>query len=183
MKRKKIFIPTDDSTIRDGNYVNNTHGHLNYFVVKSDAIGYARKAYIRFDLSNLNESYIRAKLNLFAKAIQRAPTRTIDVYLTSTDWDETTLTWNNAPALGDKIASLEIKNTTGAKDDTGYWFEFDLTRFIGPNMDAISLALVDNGPHASGSDVTFSSKEGITNWPNLTFELGTPVEIENMTLD
>ncbi len=68
------------------------------------------ESYIKFDLSTVPSNVHKAELRLDFFYIQA--TTTINIYETSTYWDEYTITWSNAPALGGLVASTNVAEET-----------------------------------------------------------------------
>jgi hypothetical protein len=114
--------------------------------------------YIKFDLANLGQvtgnNVSKATLVLYTDSVLASGT--MDVYQVNGAWSERTITWNNAPALGNQILSavavtkpgylsLDVTSTVQA------WLNGTLTNY--------GIALVPS----SGSKilVSFDSKENI----------------------
>ena len=73
-----------------------------------NVIGSGVNSYIRFDLTALppgltSSNVSKATLRLNINGV--TPAGTFDVYLVTGSWTEAALTFNNAPALGMKVAS------------------------------------------------------------------------------
>ncbi len=88
----------------------------------------------------------------------------VNVYgVSNTGWSESTLSWNNKPALGSVIS------TTTVTDSIGRYYSWDLTAYVkgekAAGRNAISLALV-NGT-ATETKISFNAKEAATNVPQL----------------
>ncbi len=98
---------TEDTFVRDGNSSN--FGSLNNLRVSSgtDADD-KRTIYMKFDLTSITQ-LDNAIVRLFANTVEigGAP---VTIYETSNNWDESTLTSNNAPALGKVITTSYISN-------------------------------------------------------------------------
>ena len=68
-----------------------------YIGVASDAL-WTGRSYLKFDLSGLDSPVTSARLWLYLTQKFDEPDRPVGAYLTTDDWSEATLTWNNAPA-------------------------------------------------------------------------------------
>lgn len=85
------------------------------------------EAYIKFDLSNAPNSFHKAELRLEFIYVQS--TIQIYIYETLTSWGEFTITWNNAPAYGNPVASVIVSNedlynidiTDDVQSESGNW--------------------------------------------------------------
>jgi len=159
--------PVADAYVRDGSYASTNFGADSVLFVKSDAAGYARKSYLKYDYASFGgSSASSAKLRLYAGAVNTAPSRTISVYGTTKTWSETGLTWNNAPAGATLIGSFNAGNTAGA------WYEVDVTGYVNSNMSdkQVSFLLVNEGAFSSTGDVQFNSREASVQPPELVIE-------------
>lgn len=104
-------------------------------------------AYLHFDIPKLKDEpgLKKAVLRLYA---HEASERGIAVYIADDrDWEETRITYNNAPRMGGRsVQSVSIKE--------GGWFEIDVTSLVRGKSE-ISLVLTVTGD----SEVSFSSRE------------------------
>jgi len=161
-----LLRATDDGYARDGSYANTNFGAATQLQLKQDAAGYARESFLRFDLASLT-SITSAKLRLFGRMDNGVtPSLGFNVYAASptTAWNETTLTWNNRPAVTSSMAIAKA-TVTGT---TGKWYELDLTTFLKQQLAAgatsVTLVLKATGP--SNGPIVFDSDEG-ANRPEL----------------
>lgn len=155
-----VLYPSADAYVRDGSYATSNYGSDSSLPVKKDAAGYSRKAYVNFDIRPIASTNIQyAKLRFYVTAVNTASTRTIQIYNTATGWNETSITWNNAPVKGSTlIGSLTIPNTAA-----NTWQEVDITSYLTAHQadGQLSFLLVNEGTAGSTTDVTFSSREGM----------------------
>lgn len=153
------FNTIDDAYIRDGKYANDTFGSDTKLVVKSDNTSYARKAYLKFDYASLSKTDIEsAILKFYVNYVNMDPSRTVKLYGTHNEsWNESDLTWNNAPSPNEYITSIEISNIG--------WYEVDITNYIKSNIDnkQISIVLQNESAFSGRSDFFISSKESELN--------------------
>ena len=127
--------PTDDSYVRD-NYVNTNYGTASVMWIddETDKIGF-----VKFDLSGISDPIISATLELTGK--DDATGGNVSVYSIADDnWDETTITYNNAPAKGTLLgySSLGTPGTVYSIDVSG----FVISEKSGDNI--VSLLLNDH---------------------------------------
>lgn len=117
----------DDAYVRGGSYGSQNFGIESGMMVKNDggsSSSYWRQAYLKFTLpETTGDAVTSAKARLYLSSIGTA-VGTENVYLVSNDWTESTITANNAPALGEVIAAFDPKS---AQD--GY-VEIDLTAAV-----------------------------------------------------
>ena len=106
----------DDNFIRGGqpDTVQLFSGDL--LVKKSASIDFARKAYVKFDLDGCNPDGSKAAEFLIRSAISPTADFTVNVFGLiydpapgwQTNWSESALTWNNAPANLDTISGIDL---------------------------------------------------------------------------
>lgn len=95
---------TDDAFIQGGADANTNYGTWSYNIVEGSTGIYARKTYIKFDLSGISSTITSATLYLVPTIVTGINTDAI-YPVANTSWTETEITWNNAPALGTTPAS------------------------------------------------------------------------------
>jgi len=104
-----------------------------------------RFGFLKFDI-NVPGTIISAKLKLYNSSTKN---RGVNVYsVIDTSWDETSITWNNQPAIGAAIVKADVLENS--------WQEFDLTGQVTANG-LLSLALKRD---ASDSRREVISREG-----------------------
>lgn len=158
-----FHIPIADAYVQSGGQANNNFGNNPSLVVKSDVAGYGRKSYLKFDVGEINHDQVEsAVLRLYAAGVNTDPERTINIYVTDNQWNESTITWNNAPAGADQLSSITVTRETG-------WYEFDLTEYFKSNAieGIVSFLVMNPGPNTQKNDVSFTSREGDGNKPQL----------------
>jgi hypothetical protein len=102
-----VFEPIDDSAVRDGGSANvNQSGATSTLLdVKSDAAGYRREVYLKFDFNDFIGNVGNAKVVLTPTVV--SATVNHNIYLVSdSSWTETGITWNNKPASSTLIATV-----------------------------------------------------------------------------
>ncbi len=153
------FQQEADATVResvpDGNY-----GKDNSLDVLMSAFGENRKSYLRFSLENITGFISGASLHFQGKqASGSQDPYYISVYSTPSNWNEDSITWNNAPAQG-HTALASVNVNTNQK----LWWEFSgskLTEIINSalllNRDSVSFVLASSS--SAFSEVWFQSHE------------------------
>jgi hypothetical protein len=150
--------PTYDSYIQGGDNSGTNFGDNEDIRIKgSDNLNFCRKGLLQFDLSSISEVNT-ATLRLYANV---ANSYTLTAFATTDDWDESSVTWDSAPAEGSAIASTAISAE-------GVYYEWDVTSYIKEQLSAdgkASIYLID--PNLLKENVDFNSKEMGLNPPEL----------------
>ncbi|MEN7550585.1 DNRLRE domain-containing protein [Rapidithrix thailandica] len=100
-KKDQAISPAQDAFIRSGAYADNNY-NISILEIKSDGWNYTRDFYMGFDLSNIEQEIVGAKVKLTTK-IGTTPgggTNHHVRFVQDDSWDESTVTWNNGPAYG-----------------------------------------------------------------------------------
>ena len=114
------LLPVADAYVQDGKNANINYGQNPYLVAKSDAVDFSREIYLLYDLSSLPSDISDIQLSRIeltggvANEIDTA-NAVWEYYATSsTNWQEKSINWNNAPKDGSKLGEvngkLKIKN-------------------------------------------------------------------------
>jgi hypothetical protein len=151
------LAPTDDSYVYEGSNAAKNYGSSTIMAVKTSA-GSDRYAFLKFDLSSLS-SVSSAKLRVYGSA---SAATTLNAYSTGDSWSESTLTWNNMPAIGSVINGVPI-NTTKT------YYEIDVTSYVQAELAGdqnASFVLEET----VGKYSTFNSKEASSNAPQLVVD-------------
>jgi beta-glucanase (GH16 family) len=148
------LAPTADSYVRDGSYAGTNFGSANVLIVKSDATGYNRQSYLRFDLSQVTGKVQQATLYLTPTGVGQ--TNVLDrLGVANNDtWTESGLTWNNQPGYSSILS-------TGKVYDANIVNDLDATAGTIAGT-PVSLELLPNGVTGSNAWVNFASREAIT---------------------
>jgi len=151
--------------VRDGSYGFTNFGASPTLEVKKSTPSYNREVLLKFDLSALS-SVSNAKLRLFG-GLQDSVAASIGLAIHSagdTGWNESTLTWNNKPAVdANALATTTIAGTTAK------WYEIDLTNYIKLKVAAAAdtVTLVLRSTTATSTLCQFNSDEAAANQPQL----------------
>ena len=115
--------PTDDSWI-ELEYPDRNNGRDKVIHAKTDATT-VRRIYLKFDLSVIptDKVIVSAKLYLYCVAADPPGNVQVNVHKTDDNWNEHTITWNNAPPVGTFVAS---NATVGG---TGKSYSWDVTSY------------------------------------------------------
>ncbi len=159
--------PTADSYVQGGNKANKNFGIARTLKARTDATAAKNfDSYLKFDTTTV-PVFSAAKLRLYASLSKTGTVGTTLYAVSSTSWSETTITWNNKPALGAALASGAITSKTLS------WYEFDVTGYLlaerAAGRNVISLAL--HAPVASSLTVDVKSRQANANKPQLVFAM------------
>jgi hypothetical protein len=122
-----------------------------------------RRAYLRFDVQGVSSSIARATLRLYA---QNGSLVGYDVRpVADNAWNELTLTYNTAPAMGN------IAGSSGPYV-TGNWVAVDVTSLVSGNG-LLSLVLTT----ADTNTLILSSREAGANAPQLVIQTSQPLSL------
>ncbi|MEC5146992.1 DNRLRE domain-containing protein [Chitinophaga sp. 212800010-3] len=155
-----------DAYVRDGSYAGINYGTDTLLIVKSDAVSYARKSYLKFNFTQVGSPNVSAA-NLSMYCIGAGTTNTINIYSTTTkSWVENAITWNNAPMDTTLVGQVTV---TGAG-----WYNMDVTSAVNRELQAgskvVSLLLMNTGPFNSNGYTSFYSRETAVNKPVLQLQ-------------
>ncbi|TLX70658.1 DNRLRE domain-containing protein [Labilibacter sediminis] len=150
--------PTHDAYVRGGSSADINYGTNTDLLVKMTAIeDYNRKIYLQFDLSEYN-NIESATLRLYANQVSPF---TVTAYEASNNsWDESSITWNNAPAQGAAIDAVAITTS-------GRYFEWDVTSYIAQAAGNNVVTIILSDASTTDASIFFNSKEVGTNSPKL----------------
>ena len=137
----------EDSHIRENSNIN--FGSLNTLrTSRGSNSSDNRTIYMKFDLSRISD-VSHAVVRLFASSSSEGP---ITVYETSNNWEENSLTANNAPALGQAITTTYLSN-----DDQFY--DWNITDYAQENEGSIISIAFNIGP-SNNANYEFGSIQG-----------------------
>jgi hypothetical protein len=138
----RVFTCSADAPVYASAPDRNYGGYNAYTITAGTPL---RQAYLRFNVSGLTAPVASATLRLFIPT--NGTTNGPLVALTSNDWSEYTITWNNRPAPGSTVANAGSLNPGG-------WAEYDVSSaIVGDGV--YSFALVGE----SSDGVEFASRE------------------------
>jgi subtilisin family serine protease len=158
------LTPVADAHVRDGSSADTNFGTAASMEQKfSTVAGNHRRTFVRFSLTGVGSTVTSATLRLFGNSVTSA--KLVGVYaVANVTWGETTITWNNAPAIGAKQGASKSVGTTGA------YVEWDLTSYLQAQKTAgataVSFEVKQDTANNEGPTV-FSSREAASNRPQL----------------
>ncbi|MDQ8005879.1 MAG: sialate O-acetylesterase [Pedobacter sp.] len=154
--QSQTFTATDDAMIYQASQSNN-YGTNQSLLVKIQN-GQTRYSYIKFNLSSFNLNATgKAIIKLYCSAKETA-NNTINLLPVDNGWQESTLSWSNAPSRTG--APIVGSNTI---TEAGKYYEWDITSYIqslnvSSSSNTIVSFVVSDG-NTSNSTITFRSKE------------------------
>jgi len=159
-----INNPVADSYVREGTNAGNNYGTETFIKVKlNSTASNNRRGYLRFSLGNVGPTVTSAKLRLYGVATTN--TKNVGVHAVSnTTWGETTITFNNAPAMISPAIQTRPITTTAA------YVEWDVTAYVQAqrtaNATAVSLGLLTTSSFPD-TETNINSRENTANKPIL----------------
>lgn len=114
-----------DTFVRGGTYANNNYGtNVTAEVRMSTTADNYRDTYFLFDLTNVN-NITSAVVHYYGRMGSTTASALNEVHAeATTDWSETTMTYNNRPAMGDILGSVTVTGSTYA------WYDVDVTAYV-----------------------------------------------------
>jgi parallel beta helix pectate lyase-like protein/pectate lyase-like protein len=114
------------------------------------------RSYLRFEVQGINSRVSRATLRIFANSAASAGVAANSV--SDNGWTESTVNYNNAPAIGNALGS-------SGPVSAGIWISMDVTTYITGNG-TYNLALTTPGSTA----ISLASRESGANAPQLVIQ-------------
>ena len=146
---KTTLQPTDDAGV-NSYFDDDNYGASFYMGVGQELFGYD-VSYIKFDIPETNKKIISATIKTYWYNFMLQSRMNLCAGTTTNDWNENTITWNNAPYFYyDIIDSQLIGN--------GEWFNFDVIDYI-PESGEFSIIIFEEA--ISGKYLQGDTKEGI----------------------
>gem|GEM_PF-1297009 len=154
---------TADTYDRGGTYAEDNFGTAENIYVKGSPTSedFTRRGYLKFDVSGVSlEKILRAEIQLYTEYVH--DDMQLGLYSIPDNWEEQTLTWSNAPEMGELLLLQDIK-----KADEGTWVHLDVTAYLINQGTGGFLSIGIEDPFQSNNHVRFTTKEGGTNIPQL----------------
>lgn len=154
------LYPTHDSWV-EAEFPNDNHGSETSLRVRSDSR--TRRSYLKFDLNSVpaGKTITSVKLYLYCNYMDANPSVEIYVHETGDNWNEASITWNNAPAVGAFITSISVGGT-------GQYYCWDITpygeaQYSGDKILSVVVKLFLDNPAQDNPNLAryFASKESI----------------------
>jgi RHS repeat-associated protein len=149
----QTLTPSGDAHVRGGSAANNNYGGVVLLGVRTanNALN-TYWSYLKFDTSGVSGQVISARLRLFTALSSNGSVQT-NLHAAPATWGETTITWNNKPALGAQLGSFTVANT-------GYvWFELDVTAHVQAELAQGVVGFALANPAVSSQLVAVQSRE------------------------
>jgi hypothetical protein len=158
LKLNETLAPTDDAYVQSGANAGNNYGNDPLLIVKINPPDLTRHSYVKFDLTQLNGQVTKATLRLYGSRQGTNSMSKDSAYeVTDTTWTQGTITWNNAPALGNKLFTETVTSTPK-------WYSWDVTAWVKAQQAAgaklVSLAVAMDVLPADGYRDNFTSTRG-----------------------
>jgi len=154
-----------DAYVRSGAYASTNYGSDPQLIVKISPPDFTRYSFVKFDLSTITGTISSAKLRIYGAREGTNSSSSDSCYAVSdTTWKESTITWNNMPALGTKQSTTTVTSTA-------QWYEWDVTSYLQAQKNAgktlVTLAVAMDTLPADNLRDNFNSKEAGSNAPTL----------------
>src|SRR5439155_26450565 len=120
-----------------------------------------QRTFLRFDLSGISGTINSSKLRMFISAEgNSAPNRTHDVHRVTATWTDTSITWNNQPAVAGSPTNSQTTPLTSAVPTFMRWtVTSDVAAFVAGTFSNFGWRVSDPGATGSNTDVTYESTE------------------------
>jgi hypothetical protein len=137
--------PEADAFVRAGSTSDTNYGtEISLQVAGTDESSLTRQSYLRFDLSSIAQNFSQATLRLKLSS-NRSEDAHNARFVSDDSWEETRITWNNKPVLGEELDSDLIP-------ENGEWLELDVTEKVRDELTGdqlFSVAVVSAGSGAA----------------------------------
>jgi RHS repeat-associated protein len=149
----QTLTPSGDAHVRGGSAANNNYGGVVLLGVRtaSNALN-TYWSYIKFNTSGVSGQVTSAKLRVFTALSSSGSVQT-NLYAVPATWGETTITWNNKPALGTQLGTFTV-NTTGY-----VWKEIDVTAHVQAQLAQGAVGFALTNPSQSSQLTAVQARE------------------------
>ena len=137
-------------------------------VKKDDAQKITRRAFIKFDTTatsfgEATKATLRLECLYLSKDENEIAGRDINLYATSSDWNEGGFNWTTQPAVTEKIADIDSASFVGYQ-----WIEIDVTDYIKAHLgETVTFSIWNEGIDSEGNYIDFHSRESARHEPQL----------------
>ncbi|MHB9070163.1 MAG: DNRLRE domain-containing protein [Sedimentisphaerales bacterium] len=154
----RIYTLTPDADCYVDNWNPDTVNNGSPLHVGNYEVGRAFNTLLNFTLPGIadDEEVSQAKLSLYQGGLANLSSATFPIYEINGTWSETTCTWNNQPAIVDKIT--EFTTTTGNDNSR---IDIDLSEYVKSKSSGSSVNIMVryNIAEAGYANIGFSSKD------------------------
>ena len=166
--QEQVINASMDTYIRAGSYADDNFGSVEELYLKGHPSkpNYERQMLFQFDLSSLSQgtTIVNGKIRLYCT--YSAGNHTITLFKTSDNWTEQSVTWNNAPSIGEEITSFAIND-----EHVDSYIEIDIADYIYEQKEGdkvLSIIIADT--QQSNKHSKYLTKEAPDNNPELLVE-------------
>ncbi len=149
--------PVADAQIRSGAFANTNYGSDAFMGVVGNGGDWNIEGYVRFDLSAITGIGSSAQLRIYVENTGTTPVEVRATADADDDWNESTITWNNAPAVNQLISTISSSSTG--------WISIDVTSLV-QNEQLGNNVLTLNFVHGGTDYMAMTTREG-SNAPEL----------------
>ena len=178
------LLPIADTYVVNDSAKTTDFGNEDRLRVKKDDEGQlTRNAFLKFDLSkvsleSVNKAVIRIECQYLSKNEADIKGRDVNLYATSSDWQESSFNWDTQPAVIEKIADVESSLFVGYQ-----WVEIDVTDYLKAHMgETVTFLICNEGVSSEGNYLDFNSSEKAGHEPQLVI-VGMGIPDENAEAD
>lgn len=151
-----------DSYVNGGTNANTNFGKANTLIVKKDSPTYAREAYIKFPISDIDRNSVNKvfmSLHVSHANTSAHTIRWVFSHVEDNNWDELGITWNNRPMPTTTIATMPTVSV-------GSEIQVDITNYVIKELDKgseyVTIHIDGDMRAADGkSDAQFYSRESV----------------------
>ena len=150
--------PAGDSWV-EAEFPNGNHGSDTSLRVKSDSR--TRRSYLQFDLNSVPSGKSVTSIKLCLYCTYKSWESSVEIYVHETEdnWDEASITWNNAPAVDSLITSILVSGT-----GQYYWWDitsYGQTQYSGDKILSVVVKFLLDDPTQNNPNYAryFASKE------------------------
>lgn len=171
------LIAIEDAFARDGSYASTNYPTGN-LVVKNDGAGWAREAFVKFDLISLPSLLDSVMLQIHVNNANTKVNQTTWQFhlVENNNWSETNLTWSNKPSSNDIIAEIQ-----GMPAGSFVKFSIPIDIIEALDKDKKLSIRITSTTLGSTTDAQFSSKEHqITEYRPMILAYPKVIQVENL---
>lgn len=159
------LIPTDDSEVNS--YSVDSNEGASYFLHVGNQLLGRSETFIKFNIPTSNKIIASAKIETKWYSFMCDTWLNFVACLVTNDWNEKSITWNNAPTHGEIIARADITNEDN--------FNFDVTDHIS-DLGEFSICIYEESPYGDWGLQGDSKEFGKYSCPKLIIVYETTIE-------